>query len=116
MPLTTTLHQCEMDQPTGNAELDELLAAAKAATRRNYQVVLRPRYERKRTGIWYRMVQTGTDPCLYVEVPGVFPWQVMQCAQNEATVFAYLYGLVNGAHEHAPPNAGGNPRERSAAK
>lgn len=104
MPLTTMLHQCELDQPTGNPELDELLAEAKAATGRNYQIVMHPRYERKRTGIWYRMVQTGVQPRLYLEVPGCFPWQVMRCAQDEATVFAYLYGLVNGANEHAPPN------------
>lgn len=104
MPVTTMLHQCELDQPTGDRELDEALAEARAATGRNYQIVMRPLYERKRVGIWYRMVQTGMRPQLYVECAGVSPWQEFQCASDERTVRAFLYGLVNGANEHAAPN------------
>lgn len=115
MPETTMLHQCELDKPTGNADLDRVLAYAKAASGRNYQIVMRPHYERKRVGIWYRMVQTCMAPQLYLEVPGVFPWQVVQCAHDEKTVFAYLYGLANGTIRPAPPNARvvrREPRER----
>lgn len=104
MPLTTTLHACDLDQPTGNAELDRLLADAKAATGDNYQIVMRPVYGKRHTGLWTKTVRVGTAPQLYVQVPGVFPWQEMQCASDERTVFAYLYGLVNGAANHAPPN------------
>lgn len=104
MPLTTMLHQCELDQPTGNDELDELLAEARQATGRNYQIVMRPRYERKRKGIFYVMLQTGTEAQVYVECAGVFPWQEMTCARDTRTARAYLLGLINGANEHVPPN------------
>src|SRR5690625_1618348 len=99
MPITTTLEECQLDQPTGDPELDDLLAEAKTATGRNYQIVKSPGYDVKRLGIWHRVVQTRVKPRLYVEVPGVFPWQVISCAQDESTVFAYLYGLLNGVAE-----------------
>ena len=104
MPVTTMLQQCELDQLTGNPELDVLLAEARTATGKNYQIVMRPRYGKRHNGLWWKTVKVGTAPQLYVGVPGVFPWQEMQCAHDEPTVFAYLYGLVNGAAD-APPNA-----------
>lgn len=100
MPLTTMLHQCEIDQPTGIDELDELLAEARHATGSNYQIVMRPVCKSKRFGLFTRTVAAGVRPQLYVEVAGVFPWQVMGCAHDEPTVFAYLYGLINGAADN----------------
>lgn len=99
MPVTTALSACELNRSTGNAELDSLLADAKTATGRNYQIVMRASREQKRVGLLRRTARTTAAPQLYVEVPGVFPWQVLQCAHDEPTVFAYLYGVVNGAED-----------------
>src|SRR5574337_219315 len=99
MPVTTALSACELNRSTGNAELDSLLADARIATGRNYQIVMRASREQKRVGLLRRTARIGAAPQLYVEVPGVFPWQVLQCARDEPTVFAYLYGVINGAED-----------------
>ena len=98
MTMTTFLPDAELDQPTGDDELDKLIACARQQTGRNYQIV-RHREARSR-GLLGAFVFNYEDRLqLYVEVPGVGPWQVLTCAQDAATVRAFLYGLLNGVRE-----------------
>lgn len=96
MPLTTTLQTCELDKSTGNGELDAALRAARDVTGENYQIVLRRAMVQARR-FPFRRYKFVESPQLYVEVGGWPEWQVMQCAHDEATCFAYLFGVVNGA-------------------
>jgi hypothetical protein len=98
MVATTFLLDSELDIPTGDEELDELLADACRLTGRNYQILIHTTIERYGfLGLKKRRVNW---PQLYLEVGGMAPWQVMQCAGAYPTVKAYLYGLVNGASSH----------------
>lgn len=94
MPMTTFLHDGELDQPTGDAQLDELLAEARALTGRNYQIVRRKAVEHY--GFLGLRRRTAERMQLYVEVCGVGPWQVLVSAHDAPTISAYLYGLING--------------------
>lgn len=95
MVCTTTLHDWELNQPTGDNELDELLSMARELTGSNYQIIQHDCWVK--TGLvrwgWVKRFQ------LYVEVRGVFPWQVMACASDKPTITAYLYGVVNGVRK-----------------
>ncbi len=94
MPMTTFLHESELNQPTGDSELDELLASARIATGDNYQIVVHRVEVPSRIPFRWRREER---PQLYVEVPGVGPWQVMTCSYNRETIAAFLLGLLNGA-------------------
>jgi hypothetical protein len=94
MPLTTFLGDWELNKPSGDQEIDELLAEARKVTGENYQVV--NRYSEERYGFLGHRRRKKATPGLYLEVGGVGPWQVLMCAQNAETVKAYLYGLLNG--------------------
>ena len=97
--LTTFLHDGELNRPTGSIVLDELLADARKLTGMNYQIVSRQAF--KRYGLFGMRTRRVWRVGLYVEVGGMAPWQVMQCAQTSETVQAYLYGLIHGV-EAAP--------------
>ena len=98
MPVTTFLHDGELNQPSGDAEIDELLAEVRKTTGRNYQVVARHWVERFGP-LWLRTRQ-ATRMSVYLEVGGVGPWQELQCTKNLDTVRAYLLGMLDG-HEDA---------------
>ena len=94
MPVTTFLAEHQLNQPTGDDELDELLAEAKQRTGKNYQIVMHKTL--RRSGLFGLKKQVEDTPALYVEVGGVGPWQAFMCAQNRATVGAFLLGMLNG--------------------
>ena len=97
MPITTFLHDAELNQPTGDADIDEFLAEARNLTGRNYQVVTRRAIERHGfLGLRTRIV---TRTSLYVEVGGMGPWQWLSSTVTHAQVRAYLLGLINGCNE-----------------
>lgn len=99
MPMTTFLHEAELNQPTGSAELDELLAEVKARTGSNYQVVTRRDLACfGMLGLRRRIVESKQ---LYVYVGGMGPWQVLQCAHDVPTIRAFLLGLLNGTPSDA---------------
>lgn len=101
MPITTFLHDAELNQPTGDDELDELLDEARRLSGRNYQVVTRRAVERH--GFLGLRSRNVTRTSLYLEVGGVGPWQWLSSTQTVETVRAYLLGLINGCNErHAP--------------
>ena len=95
MPVTTFLHDGELNQPTGDAQLDELLADVRAATQRDYQVVIHTGLERH--GFLGLRVRKITRISLYVLVGGMGPWQWLSGTHTVSEVRAYLLGLLDGA-------------------
>lgn len=94
MPITTFLHDSELDQPSGHPEIDQLVAEVRKRTGRNYQVVTHRwgecyGYFRLRRRVITRMG-------LFVEVGGVGPWQWLSSTQTAHEVRAYLLGILNG--------------------
>lgn len=100
MPITTFLHDSELNQPSGDSELDELLEEARRLSGRNYQVV------KHQVRVWHLWPRPGSRCAdrfyLYVEVGGVGPWQWMSSIQNIETVRAYLLGIINGCSARGP--------------
>lgn len=94
MPITTFLHDGELNQPTGDREIDELLAEVRRNTGRNYQVVTRRAVER--FGLFGLRKHLLTRMSVYLEVGGMGPWQWISCTQDAATVRAYLLGMLGG--------------------
>ena len=94
MVATTLLMEYELDQPTGDSEIDEALGEARKLTGKDWQVVVTKRQENRP----FRKAVVVENWQLYARVAGVFPWQVMMCASTKKTVFAYLCGLISGAH------------------
>lgn len=102
MPITTFLHEAELNQPTGDAELDDLLAEARSLTGRNYQVVTHRAIERH--GFFGLRTRIVIRTCLYLEVGGIGPWQWLSSMQTVETVRAYLLGLINGCNKRHAAN------------
>lgn len=94
MPVTTFLHDGELNQPTGNAALDALLAEVRTATKRDYQVVIHTSFEQR--GFLGMRLRKVTRTCLYVHVGGMGPWQWLASTTTVEEVYAYLLGLING--------------------
>lgn len=94
MVCTTTLANWEIDVPTGDVDIDEALDEARKLTGKDLQVVVTKNEDRRvfaRNRVWDSWQ-------LYVKVEGIFPWQVMMCANSRETIFSYLCGMVNGCH------------------
>lgn len=98
MPITTFLHDAELNRPTGDSEIDELLAEVRRCSGRNYQVVAWRRVER--FGPFWLRKRPITRMNLYLEVGGMGPWQWLSCTTDAATVRAYLLGCLGG-HDDA---------------
>ena len=98
MPVTTFLHDSELNQPSSDREIDELLAEVRKTTGRNYQIVERRWTER--FGLFGLRKRPVSRMGVYLEVGGVGPWQELQCTKNPETVRAYLLGMLGG-HEDA---------------
>lgn len=98
MPVTTFLHDSELNRPTSDSEIDELLAEVRKTTGRNYQIVETCWTER--FGFLGLRTRPASRMRVYLEVGGVGPWQELQCTKNPDTVRAYLLGMLNG-HEDA---------------
>lgn len=91
MVTTTVLYEHELNQPTGDGELDELLATAREETGRNYQLIV----SRTTSGLIRK--QTTCEYRLYVFVDGCMPWQHIAAVHTKREAFAYLFGVVNTA-------------------
>ena len=93
MVATTILADWELNQPTGDDEIDELLSEARKLTSQDLQIVVTHNEDRRlfsKNRVWDTWQ-------LYSYCGGMLPWQVMMCAFNRETVFAYLCGMVNGS-------------------
>ncbi len=106
MPITTFLHDGELNQPSGDAEIDELLDEVKQNTGRNYQVVTHRAVER--IGLFGLRKREFTRMSVYLEVGGMGPWQWLSCTQDAATVRAYLLGMLGGHDDALRSNTGIN--------
>ncbi len=95
MVATTSLFESEQNQPTGDVDLDELVAEVREKTGENWQVVKRLDYWRRKHW-WSRKKKGFYRIDLYVEVGGLFPFQVLQCVRNTGEAKAYLYGVLTG--------------------
>ncbi|EDM46243.1 hypothetical protein MDG893_05054 [Marinobacter algicola DG893] len=93
MVMTTGLSDFEKDLPTGDREVDEVLAEAREVTGKDWQVTVTRNSEAR----LFRSPKITERWQLYVYVGGFLPWQVLGCASCKRSVFAYLCGVVSGA-------------------
>lgn len=98
MPITTFLHDSELNKPTGNNEIDKLLAEVRLITGRDYQVIATK--EVVRFGFLDLRKRLVTRMSVYVLVGGIGPWQWLTCAHDIDTTRSYLLGVLNGL-DHA---------------
>ena len=92
MVATTILCEWEMNVPTEDRDIDDMLSVVRELTGKDYQVVVRRNEDRRlfsKNRVWY-------DWQLYVQVGGMLPWQVILCANTRHSIFAYLCGIING--------------------
>jgi hypothetical protein len=108
MPLTTFLHDCELNKPTSNKVLNELLSEVRQKTGRDWQIIERQCYNKKR---WWKSHRNNkvTEYELYVYVGGFGPWQQINFYNESqdssinlknpsSVVAAYLFGILAGVH------------------
>lgn len=110
MPMTTMLHQSEVNQVLSDRELSALLHEVRSRTGQDWQIVERV-HQRKR---WLCKTETTRLYDLYVYVGGVLPWQCIGLAHPDPRsrrsrhfgtfysgfdaelVAAYLLGILSG--------------------
>lgn len=99
MPMTTFLYDSDLNVPTSNKELNEMLKEIRSVTGENWQII-----EREKRRLFRRLVKVYE---LYVEVGGIGPFQVINFYRentgtsiNESNstelVMAYLTGILAG--------------------
>lgn len=90
MVSTTILQEHELNQPSGDTLIDELLIDVRKISGRDYQVVRCTSH--RGIGPFKR---NHSSLRLYVFVDGLAPWQELN-AQSPEAIRAYLRGLLNG--------------------
>lgn len=89
--MTTCLSPHQLNKPTRDVLLNEVLAEVRQCTGENWQVVeftnITRKWFRDREYVWYG---------LHVEVGGVLPYQVISCVNTAKERKAYLYGILTG--------------------
>lgn len=107
MTVTTFLLDSELNRPTSNKVLNELLAEVRQKTGRDWQLIELEYVPATRW--WQRKKQPLLMYELYVYVGGCGPWQQLNFyndqsdwsinLRNPASVLvAYLYGILAGVH------------------
>lgn len=105
--ITTFLHDSELNRPTSNKTINELLAEVREKTGQDWQV-LEMTYVRK-TKWWKRGEAPKKFYELYVFVGGMGPWQQINFYRESAdssinirvdadALVAYFYGILAGIH------------------
>lgn len=91
---TTFISDGELNKPTGDPIIDEILNDVREATKEDFQIITRSRYVRCGF-LWLRKKKlTSYRLCMYVG--GVGPWQIITIADDQKSIVAYLYGIFNG--------------------
>ena len=89
--MMTCLSPHQINKPTRDVPLNEVLAEVRQRTGENWQVVeftnITRKWFRDREHVWYG---------LHVEVGGIFPYQVISCVNTAEECKAYLYGVLTG--------------------
>lgn len=99
MVATTTLMDYERNQPTHDDDVDFVLGEARRLTGKDWQVLVTENRDRRLFQkdrvfkTWQLLVYSG----------GCLPWQVLMCAKDRDTVFAYLAGVVTGSLSRQKP-------------
>lgn len=93
MVATTTLMDYELNQSSSDSEIDRVLEEARRVSGKDWQVVVTVHND-KRLFTKDRVFKTWM---LCVHIGGCLPWQVITCANDRDTIFAYLAGVVSGA-------------------
>lgn len=95
--VATTVFLGVENAPTGDFELDSLLAELRDKSGKNFQCDVidyhEPRFLRKSVRI--------TQYTLMVHVGGVLPWQILSCASGEDAkpAKAYIIGYLSGLEQ-----------------
>lgn len=110
MPCTTFLHDGELNQPTSNEMINELLQYARQETGADWQII--ERTVTPRVPFWRKAKEVKVYE-VYKYVGGMGPWQCINfCVENSETesmsgmfgvsahiVINYLYGMLAGAQD-----------------
>ena len=99
MVATTTLMDYERNKSTLDEDVDYVLSEARKLTNKDWQVRVTVHREKR----WFREDRVSKTWELLVYVGGCLPWQVLMCAKDRDTVFAYLAGVVSGGHGRPEP-------------
>lgn len=95
MPGYTTLLNHELNNPTGNEQVDSIIKGIRQHSGTDYQITKRMDYP---PGICWPWVKPREVWTLYVHEPNasVFEWRVVNCGCTEEAVAAYIYGVGTG--------------------
>lgn len=95
MPVSTFLHDSELNRPLPDAEVQQDLDEVRRVTGRDWQIVNHPRYEPQ----WFRRARIVNQWSLYLYVGGFGPWQDIRCAAGPdlGRIHAYLLGFLGGS-------------------
>ena len=110
MPITTFLHNSELNVPTTNKDLNEILTEVRIVTGQNWQVIERLVHKARPWWAFWRANKIHKSYSVYVFVGGVGPWQEINFYRDDASssinidvtaelVIAYLYGMLSGFHQ-----------------
>lgn len=93
MTTTTTLNDCELNVPTSDDELNELLAEVRLQTGMDWQIVERHSQRRR-----LLFTEEYHQFHLYLYTGGVLPWQVIMAGSGETSDCPkrFLYGVIAG--------------------
>jgi hypothetical protein len=107
--ITTFLHDGELNVPTSNSTLNEVLAQVREADpSANWQVIERVTEKRYWSGLWFEVEQRRSYE-LYLYVGGIGPWQQINFYRENSSssintsnsadlVVAFLLGILAGLH------------------
>ena len=101
----TTAYCGELDAPTGDKELDSLLAEIRQKTGRSWQCEVRTLQPKE---ILWRSKKPVKTYSLLLYVGGVMPYQLIMCGSGDiSTTKAYLIGYLSGMDDKANKHKGG---------
>lgn len=95
----TTAYCGELDAPTGDKELDSLLAEIRQRTGRSWQCEVRTMQPKE---LLWRTKKPTKIYSLLLYVGGVMPYQLIMCGSGDiSTTKAYLIGYLSGIDDKA---------------
>lgn len=114
MCVTTFLHDSELNVPTSNTDLNDLLKEVREATGKDWQILERNREVRQWP--WKFKHQTVKSYELYVYVGGMGPWQQINFYSSTSgssinlvspvePIMMYLMGIMSGVRCERMKNA-----------
>lgn len=93
MVATTTLMDYELNKSSLDSEIDRVIDEARSVSGKDWQVIVTVHHDKR----LFAKDRVFRSWMLCVHVGGFLPWQVITCANDRDTVFAYLAGVVSGS-------------------